>query len=102
VNIVTARCVECQLPAGAARRCPDCREPVHRRCQTGHACARKQGRLVRYRVGLTLENDSARGSPDSWDWPSRLGLRPPERVVADVSRLRGSDGDPDGSERATP
>jgi hypothetical protein len=113
VNIVTARCVECQLPAGAARRCPDCREPVHRRCQTGHACARKQGRvaalaaeaearLVRYRVGLTLEIDSARGSPDSWDWPSRLGLRPPERVVADVSRLRGSDGDPDGSERATP
>ena len=59
------------------------------RCQAGHACPPKRARvaalaaemaarLVRYRVVLTLEVDSASGSPDSWDWPSRLGLRPPE------------------------
>jgi hypothetical protein len=95
------------------RRCPDCREPIHQRCQIGHACARKQGRvaalaaeaearLVRYRVVLTLQIDSAGGLPDAWDWPSRLGLRPPERVAAAVTRLRETDSDPDRSARVTP
>jgi hypothetical protein len=94
----SACCIECrQAGRVPRRRCPDCRDPVHQRCQIGHACARKQARvaalaaeaeawLMGYRVVLTLEVDSARGSPDSWEWPSRLGLRAPERVVADVTR----------------
>jgi hypothetical protein len=47
--------------------------------------AEMASRLATYRVVLTLQVDSARGSPDSWDWPSRLGLCPPERVVAEVT-----------------
>jgi hypothetical protein len=100
--------VACQQPARAARRCPDCRAPVHPRCQAGHACARKQARvaaleaeaearLVGYRVTLTLEIDAARGSPDSWDWSSRLALRPPERVAAEVTRLRETNSHPSRS-----
>jgi hypothetical protein len=96
VNLASPRCVACQQPARTARRFPDCRAPVHPRCQAGHACARKQARvaalaaeaearLVGYRVTLTLEVDAARGSPASWDWRSRLGLRPPERVAAEVT-----------------
>jgi hypothetical protein len=92
----TARCVECRQPGRAARRCPDCRDPVHQRCQAGHACPPKrarvaglqaaaEARLVLYRVVLALEVDSARGSPASWDWPNRLGLRPPERAAAEVT-----------------
>jgi hypothetical protein len=92
----TARCVECRQAGRAARRCPDCRDPVHQRCRAGHACAPKrarlaalqaaaEARLVSYRVVLALEVDSARGSPASWDWPNRLGLRTPERVVAEVT-----------------
>jgi hypothetical protein len=57
-----------------------------------------QGRLVPYRVLLTLEIDSARGSPDTWDWPNCLGLHPPERVAADVTPGSETPGDPDGSE----
>ena len=54
-----------------------------------------------YRVVLTLQVDSARGSPESWDWPNCLGLRPPERVVAEVTHAGEAHGDPDGSARAT-
>jgi hypothetical protein len=71
----SVRCIECRQPGRAARRCPDCREPVHQHCQAGHACAPKQARLaalaaeaesrlVGYRVVLRLEVDSARGSPE--------------------------------------
>jgi len=85
----TARCVECRQPVRAVRRCPDCRAPVHQRGQAGHACAAKRARvaaleaemparLVRDRVVLTLQVDSARGSPQSWDWPSPLRLRAPD------------------------
>jgi hypothetical protein len=107
-----ARCVECRQPARAARRCPDCREPVHQRCQTGHHCAAKlvrvgalaaemAARLVRYRVVLTLEIDSAHGSLQSWDWPNCLGLHPPERVVVEVIHAGEADSDPDGGAGAT-
>ena len=51
-----------------------------------------------YRVVLTLEVDSARGSPQTWDWPTCLGLRPPERVATEVARRPKAPGDPDGSE----
>jgi hypothetical protein len=109
----TTRCAECRQPGWAARRCPDCRAPVHQRCQAGHACpprrarvaalnAAAEARLVPYRVALALEVDSARGSPASWDWPSRLGLRPPERVLAEVTRAREAAGDPDGSAGVIP
>jgi hypothetical protein len=43
--------------------------------------------ILTYRVILTLHVDQALDSPASWDWPSRLGLRPPEGVVAHVERL---------------
>jgi hypothetical protein len=90
-----ARCVECRQPARGARRCPDCRQPVHQRCHGGHACpprrarlatltAAMQARLVAYRVVLTLEVDSARGSPHTWDWPHCLGLHPPEHLVVEI------------------
>jgi RNA polymerase sigma-70 factor (ECF subfamily) len=46
-----------------------------------------------HRVILTLHVDQALDSPASWDWPSRLGLRPPERVVAHVERLREETGE---------
>ncbi len=95
-----SRCVVCQ-PFGrpASRRCTDCREPVHPRCQAAYACAPKRARmaaleaaararLLTYRVILTLHVDQALDSPVSWDWPSRLGLRPPEGVVAHVEQLR--------------
>ena len=100
-----SRCVVCQPPGRpAARRCADCREPVHQRCQAAHACAPKRARmaaleaaararLLTYRVILTLHVDQALDSPASWDWPSRLGLRPPERVVAHVERLREETGE---------
>lgn len=104
-----ARCVECHQPARGARRCPDCRQPVHQRCHGGHAClprrarlaaltAAMQARLVAYRVVLTLQVDSARGSPETWDWPSCLGLRAPERVVTDIAPGPTAPGDPDESE----
>jgi hypothetical protein len=51
-------------------------------------------RLVRYRAVLTLQVDSARGSPDSWDWSRCLALSPPERVVVEVTRQGEADGDP--------
>jgi hypothetical protein len=97
VNVATARCVECRQPGRAGRRrCPDCREPVHQRCQAGHACPPKrarvaalqaaaEARLVPYRVVLALDIDAGRGSPASWDWSSRLGLSPPERVRAEIT-----------------
>jgi hypothetical protein len=58
-----SRCVECRQPARGARRCPDCRQLVHQRCQGGHAClprrarlaaltATMQARLVAYRVAM--------------------------------------------------
>ena len=50
--------------------------------------AAARARLLTYRVILTLHVYQALDSPASWDWPSRLGLRPPERVVAHVERLR--------------
>jgi hypothetical protein len=55
-------------------------------------------RLVAYRVVLTLQVDSARGSPETWDWPTYLGLRTPERVVTDVAPGPTAPGDPDDSE----
>lgn len=90
-----ARCVECHQPARGGRRCPDCRQPVHQRCHAGHAClprrarlaaltAAMQARLVPYRVVLTLQVDSARGSPETWDWPHCLELCPPERVEVEI------------------
>jgi hypothetical protein len=105
-----ARCVECRQPARGTHRCPDCRHPVHQRCHGGHACpprqarlaaltAAMQARLVAYRVVLTLQVDSARGSPQTWDWPTCLGLHPPERVAVDavlglqaLGDLKGSEG----------
>ena len=105
----SGRCVECRQPVRAARRCLDCRAPVHQRCQAGHACAAKRARvatleaeaaarLVPYRVVLTLQVDSARGSPHSWDWSTCLGLRPPERVVPEVTRAHEAAGDPEDPE----
>ena len=100
-----SRCVVCQPPGrSAARRCADCRKPVHQRCQAAHACAPRlarlaaleaaaRARLLTYRVILTLQVDQALDSPASWDWPSRLGLRPPENVVAQVERLREETGE---------
>ena len=100
-----SRCVVCQpLGRPASRRCADCREPVHQRCQAAHACAPKRARMaareaaarariLSYRVILTLHVDQALDSPASWDWPSRLGLRRPERVVADMERLREETGE---------
>ena len=100
-----SRCVVCQPPGRpAARRCADCREPVHPRGQAAHACAPKRARmaaleaaararLLTDRVILTLHVDRTLDSPASWDWPSRLGLRPPERVVAHVERLREKTGE---------
>jgi hypothetical protein len=96
VNAPASRCVACQAPGRPAqRRCADCRGPVHQRCQAAHTCAPKQARvaaledaararLLAYRVILTLQVDSALGSPAAWDWPARLGLRPPERVIIRV------------------
>ena len=98
VSASGSRCVVCQAPGRPAqRRCADCLEPVHQRCQAAHACAPKQarvaalegaarGRLLTYRAILTLRVDSALGSPAAWDWPVRLGLRPPERVVVQVEK----------------
>jgi hypothetical protein len=57
--------------------------------------AEAAARLVRYRVGLTLEVDAARGSPQSWDWPTHLGLRPPERVVVELTRAPEATGNPE-------
>jgi hypothetical protein len=57
-----------------------------------------QARLVAYRVVLTLQVDSARGSPQTWDWPTCLGLRAPERVAADAALGPQAPGDPKGSE----
>jgi hypothetical protein len=85
VNVALARCAEYRQSGRAARRCPDCRAPVHARCQAAHA----------YRVVLALAVDSARGLPASWDWPSRLGLHPPEHVLAEVTRNREAVGDRD-------
>ena len=94
-----SRCVVCQAPGRPARRrCVDCHAPVHQRCQAAHACAPKRARmaaleaaararLLTYRVVLTLQVDQAVGSPAPWDWSSRLGLRPPENVIAAVERL---------------
>ena len=107
VRASVSRCVVCQPPGRpAARRCADCRESVHQRCQAAHACAPKRARLaaleaaararlLTYRVVLTLQVDQAVGSPVSWDWPSRLGLRPPEGVVAQVERLHEEAGEAD-------
>jgi hypothetical protein len=101
----TVRCVECRRPGRAPRRrCPDCRAPVHARCQANHACAAKrarvralgaeaEARLVRYRVVLILQVDSARGAPQTWDW---LGLHSPEQVVAEVTRADPAGGEPEG------
>ncbi len=103
-----SRCVTCQAPGRPARRrCADCREPVHQRCQATHACAPKQARvaaledaararLQTYRAILTLQVDSALGSPAAWDWPDRLGLRPPEAVVVQIERLREGADDTEG------
>jgi hypothetical protein len=113
MTAATVRCVECQEAARGARRCPDCREPVHQRCQAGHACPPKRARvaalaaqmaarLVRYRAVLTLQVDSARGSPDWWDWSSCLGLSPAERVVVEVTRRDEACGDGDSSTRVDP
>jgi hypothetical protein len=71
---------------------------VHRRCQAAHACAAKQARLaafenaartrlITYRAILVLQVDQALGSPAAWDWPSLLGLRPAESVVAQIERI---------------
>ena len=95
-----SRCVTCQAPGRPAqRRCADCREPMHQRCQAAHACAPKQvrlaaledaarGGLLTYRAILILQVDQALGSPADWDWPRRLGLRPPESVVVQIEPLR--------------
>jgi len=100
VSTPGSRCVTCQAPGRPAqRRCADCRQPVHQRCQAAHACAPKQARLAALdsaararlltdRAILTLQVDQALGSPATWDWPGRLGLRPPEGVVVQVERLR--------------
>ena len=100
VSTPGSRCVTCQAPGRPAqRRCADCRQPVHRRCQAAHACVPKQvrlaaledaarARLLTYRAILILQVDQALGSPADWDWPRRLGLRPPEGVVVQVERLR--------------
>jgi hypothetical protein len=102
-----SRCGTCGAPGRPARRCcADCHAPVHQRCQAAHDCAPKQARLaaleaaararlLTYRVILTLRVDHAVGSPVSWDWPSRLGLRPPEGVVAQVERLHEEAGEAD-------
>jgi hypothetical protein len=108
MTAATVRCVECREAARAARRCPDCRALVHPRCQAEHACPPKQARvaalaaemaarLAPYRLVLTLEVDSARGSPQTWDWANCLGLRPPERVVVEITRAGEADADSDGS-----
>ena len=95
-----SRCVTCQAPGRPAqRRCADCRQPVHQRCQAAHACAPKQARLAAFesaararlltdRAILILQVDQALGFPAAWDWPGRLGLRPPESVVVQIERLR--------------
>jgi len=100
VSAPASPCVTCQASGRPAqRRCADCRQPVHPRCQAAHACAPKQARLaaldsaararlLTYRAILTLQVDSALGSPATRDWPGRLGLRPPEGVVVQVERLR--------------
>jgi hypothetical protein len=100
VSTPGARCVTCQAPGRPAqRRCADCRQPVHQRCQAAHACAPKQARLaalesaararlLTYRAILILQVDQALGFPAAWDWPGRLGLRPPESVVVQIERLR--------------
>jgi hypothetical protein len=46
-----------------------------------------RARLLTYRALLTLQVDSALGSPAAWDWPGRLGLHPPEAVVVQVEWL---------------
>lgn len=80
------------------------RDPVHQRCQAAHACAPKRARLAAleasvrarirtYRVVLMLQVDHVLGSPASWNWSSRLGLRPPENVVAEVERVRVETGE---------
>jgi hypothetical protein len=73
----TARCIECRQPGRSARRCPDCRASIYERCQADHACpppkqarvaaltAERAARLVPYRMVLTLQVDSARGSPQT-------------------------------------
>ena len=95
-----SRCVTCQAPGRPAqRRCADCREPMHQRCQAAHACVPKRARLaaledaararlLTYRAILILQVDQALGSPADWDWPRRLGLRPPESVVVQIEPLR--------------
>ena len=100
-----SRCVVCQPPGRpASRRGADCRGPVHPRGQAAHACAPKRARmaaleaaarsrLMTYRVILTLHVDQTLDPPASWNWPSRLGLRPLERVVAHVERLREETGE---------
>ena len=107
VRASVSRCVACQAPGRPARRrCVDCHAPVHQRCQATHGCAPKQARLaaleaaararlLTYRVVLTLQVDQVVGSPASWDWPSRLGLRPPEGVVVQVERLHEEAGETD-------
>ena len=102
-----SRCVTCGARGQPARRrCVDCHALVHQRCQAAHGCAPKQARLaaleaaararlLTYRVVLTLWVDQAVGSPASWDWPSRVGLRPPEGVVVQVQRLHEEAGETD-------
>ena len=100
VSAPSLRCVACPAPRRPAHRCcADCRQPVHQRCQAAHACAPKQARLaafesaararlLTYRAILILQVDQALGFPAAWDWPVRLGLRPPESVVVQIERLR--------------
>ena len=72
----TTRCIACRQSGRNARRCPDCRASIHPRGQADHACpptqarvatltAERAARLVRDRVGLMLEIDSACGSPQT-------------------------------------
>jgi hypothetical protein len=109
-----SRCVTCQAPGRPAqRRCADCRQPVHQRGQAAHACAPKQARLAALedaararlltdRAFLILQVDPALGSPAAWDWPGRLGLRPPEGVVVQVERLREGAGETGEPVRSAP
>jgi len=47
-----------------------------------------RARLLTYRAILILQVDQALGSPADWDWPRRLGLRPPESVVVQSRSAR--------------
>ena len=110
VRASVSRCVVCQPRGGrrpgavrtAGSRCTSVARPRTPAPRSGHAAALEaaaRARLLTYRVILTLHVDQAVDSPASWDWPSRLGLRPPEGVVVHVERLREETGETDAPVR---